>query len=191
MIGVSNFGVRQLQEAAATGARVEVNQLCYNLLSRSIELELMPLCSSLGVGILTYSPLMQGLLTGRFSSADEMPAARTRTRHFRGERTGSRHGEAGVEAEVFAAVDQIRVIAQELTVPMAQVAIAWILSKPAITSVIVGARDSRQLAENIAGASLYLPPDKVAQLDQITEPLLLKLGPSLDYYQAHEQGRSW
>ena len=65
-IGVSNFGVEQLSEALATGVQIDVNQVCYNLLSRAIELEILPLCQKHGMGILGYMPLLQGLLTGMY-----------------------------------------------------------------------------------------------------------------------------
>jgi myo-inositol catabolism protein IolS len=189
-IGVSNFGPQQLQEALGTGARITINQLCYNLLSRAIDVELMPLCSRLGVGILAYMPLLQGLLTGKYRSADEMPAVRTRTRHFRGDRVGSRHGEAGAEAETFAAIQGIREIASELQAPMEQVAIAWIFSRPAITSAITGIRSVDQLEAAIASAAFRLPSDVVARLDELTGPLLAQLGPSPDYFQPSLGGRT-
>ena len=189
-IGVSNFGPQQLQEALATGARITINQLCYNLLSRGIEVELMPLCDRLGIGILAYMPLLQGLLTGKYRSADEMPSVRTRTRHFRGDRVGSRHGEAGAEAETFAAIQGIREIASELQAPMEQVAIAWIFSRPAITSAIAGIRSVGQLEAAIASAEFRLPADAIARLDELTGPLLTKLGSSPDYFQPRLSGRT-
>ncbi len=190
-IGLSNYGPHQLQEALATGAKFAVDQVCYNLLSRAIEVELMPLCTRLGIGILAYMPLLQGLLTGKFHSADDMPPARTRTRHFRGDRVGSRHGEAGAEAEIFTAIQGIREIAAEMEVPMAQLSLAWILSRPAITCVLAGIRNITQLEENIASAELHLSPEIVSRLDKLTEPLLKKLGPSSDYYQASNNSRTW
>ena len=72
-IGVSNFGVKQLTEALETGVTIVTNQLMYNLLSRGIEHEVMELCHAHDVGIICYSPLMQGLLTGTWKSADEVP----------------------------------------------------------------------------------------------------------------------
>jgi aryl-alcohol dehydrogenase-like predicted oxidoreductase len=188
-IGVSNFGILQLAGALATGVGIEVDQLCYNLLSRAIEIKLMPLCARSGIGILAYSPLMQGLLAGKFNSADEMPPARTRTRHFRGDRAGARHGEPGAEEEVFAAVAGIRSIAAELHVPMAQVSLAWMLSRPAITCVLAGIRTVEQLEENIASAELRLTPQVIDRLDQLTAPLLGRLGASADYYQASSNSR--
>ena len=188
-IGVSNYGRQQLTQALQTGARIEVNQLCYNLLARALELDLMPLCASHHLGILAYMPLMQGLLTGKYGSADEMPPVRTRTRQFRGDREGSRHGEPGAEEETFAAIQGIREIAAELGVPMAWVSLAWILAHPQVTCVIAGIRSASQLAENVAGASLYLEPAILARLDLLTEPLLKKLGPSLDYFMPGNDGR--
>jgi myo-inositol catabolism protein IolS len=190
-IGLSNFGVHQVQEVLQTGAPIGTNQLCYNLLSRAIEAELVPLCAHASIGIVAYMPLQQGLLTGKFRSADETPAARTRTRHFRGDRPGSRHGEAGAEAETFSALQGIREIAAELQVPMAQLALAWMLSRPAITCVLAGIRTTEQLAENIAGARLKLSPEVIQRLDLLTEPLRKKLGNSPDYFQASNSGRSW
>lgn len=189
-IGVSNFGARQLSEALATGVRIDVNQYCYNLLSRAIEIDLLPACSRLGIGVLAYMPLLQGLLTGKYVSADEMPPSRTRTRHFRGDRTGSRHGEAGAEQETFAALAGIREIARQLQVSMAHVALAWILSRPAITCILAGTRSVEQLDKNLAGVALQLSPQVIAQLDRLTEPLLHQLGSSPDYYQGRDHGRT-
>ena len=103
-IGISNFGPTQLQEAVATGVPLEVNQLGYSLLNRTIEFEILPACQQYGIGVAAYMPLMQGLLSGRWRSADEIPQVRRRTRHFSGARPPARHGEPGAEAEVFAAI---------------------------------------------------------------------------------------
>jgi aryl-alcohol dehydrogenase-like predicted oxidoreductase len=190
-IGVSNFGCQQLTQALQTGARIEVNQLCYNLLSRALELELMPLCASHHIGIQAYMPLMQGLLTGKYNSADEMPAVRTRTRQFRGDRTGSRHGEPGAEVETFTALAGIRQMASEMGVPMAWLSMAWILAHPEVTCIIPGIRNAGQLGEAVSGVGLRLDPVDVARLDQLTESIRKKLGPSLDYFQAGDHGRIW
>jgi len=114
-----------------------------------------------------------------------------RTRHFSGDRAGSRHGEAGIETEIFTVINNIREIARELQAPMAQIALAWILTRPEITCVLAGIRTVKQLEENIAGVELQLSPDVVGRLDQLTEPLLKKLGPCLDYYQASHESRTY
>ncbi len=190
-VGVSNFGVSQLQEAVGTGCRIDVNQYCFNLLSRGIEVDLLPLCSRLGIGILAYMPLMQGLLTGKYVSPEEMPAVRRRTRHFQGTRPGSRHGEAGAEQETFAAIRAIGEVAAGLGLPMGQVALAWILSRPAITSVLAGVRTVEQLEDNCAGLAVRLPAEAVTRLDALTAPLLEILGASPDYFQGRASGRSF
>ena len=77
-IGVSNFGVQQLAEALDMGAPIQVNQLCYNLLSRAIEVGILPLCRRKGIAVLGYMPLMQGLLTCKYRTPDEMPDVRVR-----------------------------------------------------------------------------------------------------------------
>ena len=188
-IGVSNFGVQQLSEALTTGARIDVNQLCYNLLSRAIEVEILPLCRQQGIGVLGYMPLLQGLLTGKHRTADEVPAPRARTRHFRGDRPGVRHGEVGAEEETFQAVDGIREIARQEDLPMGQLALAWAIARSGITCMLAGTRNSSQFQENMQACSISLSPEVIAQLNAVTEPLLRKLGPNPDYYQGGEKSR--
>ena len=195
-IGVSNFGVQQLGEVLACGVKLSANQLCYNLLSRAIEVEVGPFCHAHELGILAYMPLLQGLLTGKYASADEMPPSRTRTRHFRGDRPSSRHGEAGAEAETFAAIAGIRTVADELGVPLSQLALAWILnqtwpatSQPAITCVLAGIRSVAQFNDNLPGLQLQLSPETVQRLNHLTTPLLEKVGSSPDYYESSQSGR--
>lgn len=123
-IGVSNFGIGQLTEAIDTGEPIAVNQLCYNLLSRAIEPELLPLCQRNNVGILGYMPLLQGILTGKYKSADEIPPVHSRFRHFDADRANASHGEEGAEEELFETIERIRGIAEAEQVPMSRIAIA-------------------------------------------------------------------
>ena len=181
-IGVSNFGIQQLTQALSTGARIDVNQLCYNLLSRAIEVEILPLCRSHDIGILGYMPLLQGLLADNYSTADEVPPMRSRTRHFRGDRPESRHGEAGAEDETFKAIAGIREIAKKIGIPMEQLALAWAMARPGITSILVGTRNISQLQDNIEAASVSLSFETIKRLDDLTEPLLEILGSNPDYY---------
>jgi aryl-alcohol dehydrogenase-like predicted oxidoreductase len=188
-VGVSNYGAQQLREAAATGVPIAANQVCYSLLSRAIEFEIVPECQRLGIGIIGYMPLQQGLLTGKYRSADELPIVRARTRHFRGDRPQSRHGEAGAEPETFAALEAIRAIAAELQLPMQQVAISWAAHKPGITCALSGIRSRAQLDDAVAGANLRLPSEVMARLDAATEELKMKLGANADYYASGENSR--
>jgi myo-inositol catabolism protein IolS len=189
--GVSNFGVKQLEEVTALGFQPAADELAYNLLMRGIEAAVLPWCRERGVGVLGYSALMQGLLSGRFTSIDDLPPARTRTRHFAGTRKGSRHGGAGVEAETMAALRAIADIAAEVGVPVADLSIAWAVANPAITCTIVGCRNRTQLEENVRALSLTLTPAVKARLDRATDEVLAKLGPHIDYYQSVADSRSY
>lgn len=188
-IGVSNFGGQQLRQALETGAQIALDQLCYNLITRAIEFEILPLCREQGIALFTYMPLLQGLLAGCFATPDEVPPVLARTRHFRGNRPGSRHGEAGAEAETFAAINQVTEIARREGVTIAELALAWVAAHADVTCVLAGARTPAQLDDDIRGVSLPLRGELVAELDRITEPLKLKLGPSPDLYEASDRSR--
>jgi len=187
-IGVSNFGKRDLQELL-THRNVEVDQLPYNLLWRAIEYEILPFCIQNDIGITCYSPLSQGLLTGKFLSPDEVPVGRARTRHFSGKRPMARHGEGGAESETFATIKAIQHIAKEINIPMANISLAWLLAQRGVISIIVGARDPKQVRENVQAADLKLSSDVVTKLTEITEELKQKLGPNADMYQSESRIR--
>ena len=188
-VGVSNFGTKDLDDLSRQDTPIAANQLAYSLLSRAIEFEIQPRCVERGISILPYSPLAQGLLTGKFRTADEVPVGRARTRHFSGEREGARHGEPGCEAETFAAIAAIQEIAEELGRPMAEVSLAWLLHQPGVTSVLAGARDPRQVAENAAAAELRLSEPILARLGAATEPVKQALGPNADLWVTAEKAR--
>ena len=181
-IGVSNFGVEQLTAALDTGASIAVNQLCYNLLSRAIEPELLPLCRAHNVGILGYMPLLQGILTGQYKSAEEIPPVHARFRHFREDRPQASHGEEGAEEEMFETLEAIQEIAKAEQVPMARLAIAWAMARQGITCMLVGTRNVDELAENLNVLNYSLSADVIERLDEITAPLLAKLGANPDYF---------
>lgn len=189
--GVSNFGVRQLEELRALGVKPAANELAYNLLMRGIEAEVLPWCRAQGLGVLGYSALMQGLLSGRFTSIDDLPPPRTRTRHFAGTRKGSRHGGPGIEAETMAALRAIAGIAAEVGAPVADLAIAWAVSNPDITCTIVGCRNRRQLEENARALALRPSADVLARLARATDEVNARLGPHIDYYQSVAESRSF
>ena len=192
-IGLSNFGVQQMREAVqaahCAGTTIAANQLCYNLLSRAIEFEILPECARLGIGVIGYMPLQQGLLTGKYHAADELPQMRTRTRHFSGSRPLSRHGEPGAEAEVFQAVEAIHALAEQAGIPMAQLAIYWAANQPGITCAISGVRSVAQLQDSLAAVHLTPPPGLMQRLTEITEPVKHKLGSNADYFQSGENSR--
>jgi aryl-alcohol dehydrogenase-like predicted oxidoreductase len=189
-IGVSNFGVGQLTGALQTGVQIDADQLCYSLLSRAIEFEILPLCRSQQLSVTAYMPLMQGLLTGKFETPADVPAFRARTRHFRGERERARHHEPGAEAETFAVINAIRAIAEEIGAPMADIALAWVIAQPGLASAIAGARRPDQVARNVSAAELALPYEMINRLNVATEALKRMLGPNADYWHSFEDRRT-
>lgn len=189
--GVSNFGVAQLNELHEAGFKPAVNELCYNLVSRAIELEILSLCKGRHIGIIGYMPLMQGLLTGKYKTLEDIPWQRTRTRHFSGSRHGSRHGEDGVELYLQTALQGLVDLAKELDEPLSRLAIAWSMENPAVTCTISGVRNINQLAENIRATHLGIGPGIMEQLNTITEPIKVAMGTSPDYHESSENPRTW
>ncbi|MBN2309693.1 MAG: aldo/keto reductase [Candidatus Hydrogenedentes bacterium] len=181
-IGVSNFGPEDLDDWFASGSCVS-DQLGYNLLFRAIEYEIVPACRKYNLGILVYMPVLQGILAGRWKSVDEIPENRRRTRHFSGDREGVRHGEPGCEELTFKVLGDIAGIAEEVGQPMATVAMAWLLAKPGVTSVIIGGRNPRQVTRNVGAADLELSAEVVGRLDEATEPLRAYFGRNCDMWQ--------
>jgi aryl-alcohol dehydrogenase-like predicted oxidoreductase len=114
---------------------------------------------------------------------------RARTRHFSSARGQARHGEDGLEAETFEAIQGIRAVAEDLGVPMADVAIAWLIGRPGVASVIVGGRRVDQVVRNRKAAELVLPDGALQRLNAATAPLKTKLGTNLDMWQGGTRTR--
>jgi len=185
---VSNFGVGDLSDLLAVG-RCEANQLPYSLLWRVIEDEIAPLCRQHDISITCYSPLAQGLLTGKFRSADDVPEGRARTRHFSCNRPQARHREPGCEKETFEAVAAVRRVCEGIGRPMAEVALAWLLHQPGVTSVIAGARNPDQVRQNARAMDLRLDEDVLRDLDVATRPLKKFFGRNPDMWQTDSRYR--
>jgi len=186
--GVSNYGIGDLSQILRYG-EVASDQLPYSLLFRAIEYEVQPLCTQEKIGILCYSTLLHGLLSGKFASADEVPEGRGRTRHFSRNRSGTRHGEAGCEEETFAAIAQIREIAAKIGQPMSLVAVSWVLHQPGVASAIVGSRQPGQIQEMDAAADLHLDSATIEKLNAATEPVKQILGSDPDMWAAESRFR--
>ena len=187
-IGVSNFGVMDLSDLLAVG-RCEINQLPYSLLGRAIEYEIVHKCVDNNVGILCYSPLAQGLLVGKFASVDDVPEERARTRHFSKDRPLTRHSEEGCETETFAAVEEIRRICARIDMPMAEVALAWLLAQQGVTSVLAGARRPEQIEQNVRAAAVELPAEIIDELNTATDIVKQKLGSNPDLWETDSRYR--
>jgi aryl-alcohol dehydrogenase-like predicted oxidoreductase len=169
-IGCSNYAAWHLMKALWTADRNGLTpfvsmQVYYSLQARDIEHELVPLAVDQGLGILVWSPIAGGLLSGKYRRGVEAPA-------------GSRHLTEWSEPPVYDqdklydTVDALVAIGENLGVSAAQVALAYTMAKPAVTSVIVGARTEQQLADNLAAADLKLAAADIERLDQVSaQPL--------------------
>ena len=182
--GVCNFSVKDINRWLDAGGEMVSNQLPYSLLTRAIEFEILPACRKRGIATLPYSPLMQGLLTGKFRTADDVPEGRSRSRHFRPDRPLARHGEPGCEKETFAAIARIGEIAEAAGQPMDAVALAWVLAQPTVGSVIFGARTVEQLQANIRGMEIELAPEVIAALTEATGTVKERLGANPDIWES-------
>ena len=187
-MGVSNFGVMDLTELLTVGKPAS-NQLSYSLLYRAIEYGVQQLCVENHVSILAYSPLMHGLLTGTYESADQLPVTRARTRHYAQDRPHTRHSEPGCEAETTAAMQAIRGISDDIGHSMTHVSLAWLLHQPGVTSVITGMRRPEQAQDSALAADLTLSADVLNQLDLATRQVKEILGPNLDMWQTESRFR--
>jgi aryl-alcohol dehydrogenase-like predicted oxidoreductase len=185
-IGCSNFGKNDFAKLMKKG-RVEVNQLPYNLLFRAIESDIIELCRKNNVSITSYSSLAQGLLTGKFKSADLVPNGRARTRHFSSDRSDTRHSGPGFEDLTFKTINKIREISQKMGVGMAELSLAWILQQPGITSVVVGARNPEQITINARASNIKIPEDALKELTNVSNKLKEKLGNNPDMWQTNSR----
>jgi aryl-alcohol dehydrogenase-like predicted oxidoreductase len=168
--GLSNFLGWQVQKtvdlAEARGLVKPVTlQPQYNLLSREIEWEVVPACESTGLGLLPWSPLAGGLLTGKHrrneEAAEGTRLAEPLMSRFAAPRTA--------EQRTWDVIDAVRAIAAEREISAAQVALAWVKARPQVTSVIIGCRTEEQFADNMAAADLVLTEKETDRLNAASE----------------------
>jgi myo-inositol catabolism protein IolS len=187
-IGVSNFGRQDLEAWLAAGP-CDSDQIGYNAVFRAPEYEILPACRANEVGVLAYMPLMQGILTGRWNSVEDIPVKRRRTRHFASTREGTMHTEAGAEGLLFRTLERLEALAARFNRPLAHLAIAWLIAQPGVTSVIAGAGKPEQVRRNVEAAAWTLDADVVAEIDGITEPLKAELGRNPDMWKCGDEAR--
>ncbi len=156
-IGVSNFQVDQLKRVQAIHPVASL-QPPYSMIVRDIEEEILDFCHDQGIGVITYSPMYKGLLTGAFSKQRmEQLADRDHRRH------DPRFQSPQLERNL-ALVDALRPIAQRCGRTLAELAIAWVLRQPAVTAAIVGARRPGQIAATASASDWNLPDDVIAEI---------------------------
>lgn len=143
-------------------APIAANQIYYSLLGRQVERELVPLAKATGLGLIVYSALAGGFLSGKYERNKEAPAGSRRATFNMSPKFEIDHGHD--------VVDVLRGLAAEYGVPPAHVALAWTMQRPTVASVLFGISRPAQLDENLPAADLVLQPEHVAALDAITEP---------------------
>lgn len=187
--GLSNYSINRMKDFPLN--ELAVNELPYNLLCRAIENETLQFCNSNGIGVIGYMALLQGILADIYPTLDEVPTWQRRTRHFNCKHTKEcRHGEEGAEKETDTALKKIRQLCKESGYSMAEIAIKWILSNQMITCTLVGSRNVDQLKENVLTVNEPLDLELKKELDEITLPLMKKLGNHFDYYESKENDRT-
>lgn len=166
-IGVSNFSKEQLEEALRFGS-VHSVQPPYSLIWRMVEKDVVPFCREHGIAVLAYSPLAQGLLTGKFN-LENRPAEgeiRSKNRLFKNEETYRAACQVARELEVYARRHRKTV---------AQIAINWVIQQPGLTSALVGAKRPSQVEENAAAADFRLSPEEVAEIARLGDRVMATL----------------
>ena len=184
--GLSNFTGWQVQKAVDVAEREHLAvpvtlQPSYSLLVREVEHEIVPACEHNGLGLLPWSPLAGGWLSGKYTR-DSRPTGTTRL---------GEDPDRGIEAydrvsgreRTWDVLEAVQDVAEAHSAPMAQVALAWLVARPAVSSVILGARTAEQLRQNLGAAELVLTADEQARLDTVSAPAVADYpygGPGLE-----------
>ena len=165
-VGVSEWTADQIADALRIAREMNLdgivsNQPRYNMIQRQIEAEVVPLSEQEGVGQVVFSPLAQGILTGKYRPG-EAPDEGTRA----ADPENNRFMQRLMNEDVISAVDKLRPIAEEAGLSMPQLALAWILRQPNVSSAIIGASRPEQVEDNAAASGAELPPDALDRIDE-------------------------
>src|SRR3954469_1337582 len=171
--GLSNYTGWQVQKIVDLAefrglARPVTLQPQYNLLVREIEWEIVPACESTGLGLLPWSPLGGGWLTGKYTR-EERPEGATRLGE-NPDRGVEAYGRRSPQQRTWDVIEAVEEIASARGATKAQVALAWLVDRPMMTSVILGARTLEQLTENLGAAGLHLGAEEIERLDAVSDP---------------------
>jgi aryl-alcohol dehydrogenase-like predicted oxidoreductase len=171
-IGVSEWTADQLTRALRIAQemgldRIVSNQPQYSMLWRVIETEVVPLCEREGIGQIVFSPLAQGVLTGKYLPGAQPPAGSRAT-----DERGSVFIARLLGNDVLTRVQQLVPVAAEAGMSMADLALAWVLHNPNVSSAIIGASRPEQVTENVAASGIKLDADLLARIDEILDPIV-------------------
>jgi aryl-alcohol dehydrogenase-like predicted oxidoreductase len=169
-VGVSEWRAEEIAAALRIAAsmgfdRIVSNQPQYNMIWRVIEPEVVPLCEREGIGQLVWSPIAQGVLTGKYRPGGAPPPGSRAT-----DPSGSGFIQAFLTGSLLQRVEQLRPVAEEAGLSLAQLAIAWVLQNPNVSAAIVGATRPGQIRENVKAAGVRLGPDIMSAIDGILGP---------------------
>ncbi|MFD0558786.1 aryl-alcohol dehydrogenase-like predicted oxidoreductase [Stackebrandtia endophytica] len=171
-IGVSEWTADQIREAhtLATDLKIQLvsSQPQYSMLWRVIEAEVVPTSQELGIGQIVWSPIAQGVLTGKYLPGQAAPAG------SRGAdpKTGKIIGKFTENEELLRRVQLLKPIAEELGLTMAQLAVAWVLQNQNVSAAIVGATRPEQVADNVGAAGVRLTPEVMTAIDEAIDPVV-------------------
>ena len=171
-IGVSEWRAEEIRAAAALAQELHVplvsNQPQYNMLWRVIEAEVVPACEELGLGQVVWSPIAQGVLTGKYLPGQPPPAGSRATDESGGADMVSRW----LEDPILTAVQELRPLADDAGLSLAQLAVAWTLQNPNVSAAIIGASRPEQVTDNAAAAGVVLDDDLLAAIDKVLDGLV-------------------
>lgn len=166
-VGISEWTAAQIQEAMRVADRllldrIVVNQPLYNMLDRKIEDEIIPVSRQVGIGQVVFSPLAQGMLTGKYKDLDHLPDG-SRATNDKMNRFIQRY----LNAETLDKVRRLGAVADGLGIPLAQMALAWILEEDNVASALIGASRPEQVDQNVKASGYVLPADALEEIDRI------------------------
>jgi aryl-alcohol dehydrogenase-like predicted oxidoreductase len=162
-VGVSNFSVEQMEQVMEVGT-IDAHQFCYNLIWRFPEREVLPFCREHNIAGVTYSSIAQGIMTGKFGTKPEFREG--------DQRGGTVPFEPDVYPHVYAGVQEMKKIADELERPLVHLAIRWLTVQPGISSVLVGARTPDQFHNNVAAMEGEIPEGVLNRITAISDRIV-------------------
>jgi aryl-alcohol dehydrogenase-like predicted oxidoreductase len=173
-IGVSEWDAAQIRAghglAKDLGFQLVSNQPQYSMLYRVIEAWVVPTATELGVSQICWSPVAQGVLTGKYLPGEPAPKSSRAT----DEKGGANMIQRLMGEEVLVAVQRLRPIADELELTMAQLAVAWVLQNPNVACAIIGASKPRQIKENVAASGVVLSPEVLGRIDDALGDVVMR-----------------
>jgi len=181
--GCSNYGLKQMEMLEMTGLSdmLQAHQLPYNLFWRAIEYGVKQKTLDMGMSIVCYSSLAQGLLTGNFRKIEDVPE-HLKVVRFYADPEKKRHGGAGCEKEAFEAVAKLDALCKEAGLTMPEACLAWLRMQSGVTSILTGPRSVKELDMNIKSVDVTISQEMADKMTEISEPVRKKIGGNTDMW---------